>query len=106
MNLLLVRSQGQPLFSSYLWSNKKLLAAFGISAVCVLNIVYNPVVQGWFHSGSLNLADWLTAFAAAAIYTAVRLFHIHTKATSRNALIKQHGREKILAHLQKTSAVH
>jgi len=104
MNLLLVRSQGQPLFGSYLWSNKKLLAAFAISAICVLNIVYNPVVQGWFHSGGLSLADWLTALAAAAIYTAMRLFHLHTKVTSRNALFKQHDHAKIRAHLQKTSA--
>jgi Ca2+-transporting ATPase len=100
MNLLLVRSQDQPLFSSYLWSNKKLLAAFAVSFVCILNIVYNPVIQPYFNSESLTGYDWLTAFAAAGIYTAVRLLHIHTRKHSRKELIAKHGPAKVRAHLQ------
>lgn len=100
MNLLLVRTQGQSLWSSYLWSNKKLLAAFALSLVLILNIVYNPLVQPYFGSGSLSLADWLTAAAAALLYTLVRLFHIHTKATSRKELLRKHGPHRVRTHLQ------
>lgn len=101
MNLLLVRTQGQPLFSSYLWSNKKLLAAFAISAFCILNIVYNPLVQPYFGSGPLTGWDWFTAATAGVIYTLVRLLHRHTKATSHKALISKHGAAKLHAHLQR-----
>jgi len=100
MNLLLVRSQGQPLFSSYLWSNKKLLAAFAISIFCIINIVYNPLVQPYFGSGSLTGWDWLTALSGAGLYTAIRVLHRHTKATSHKELIKKHGAAKLRAHLQ------
>ncbi|HSX05915.1 MAG TPA: cation-transporting P-type ATPase [Candidatus Saccharimonadales bacterium] len=99
MNLLLVRSQGQPLFSSYLWSNKKLLSAFAISLFCILNIVYNPLVQPYFGAHSLSPADWLTAIAAATLYTLARLFHRHTKATSRKELLKKSGAHGHLKHV-------
>lgn len=101
MNLLLVRTQGQPLWSSYLWSNKKLLAAFGISLFLILNIVYNPLVQPYFGSGPLTGWDWLSALAAGGLYTLVRLFHRHTRAHSRRELIQKHGAQKLRAHLQK-----
>ncbi len=103
MNLLLVRSQGQPLLSSYLWSNKKLLAAFAISSFCILNIIYNPIVQPYFRSNSLTGWDIATAVAAAGLYTLARLFHRHTKVTSHKELIRKHDTAKIRAHLQKVS---
>jgi len=99
MNLLLVRSNNR-LFSSYLWSNKKLLVAFAISAFCIINIVYNPVIQPYFGSAALSAGDWLTALFACAIYTGVRLLHLHTKATSHTELIRKHGAAKVRAHLQ------
>jgi len=105
MNLLLVRSQGQSLLGSYLWSNKKLLAAFGISLFCILNIVYNPVVQPYFGSGSLTGWDLLTAVMAAGLYTLARLLHRHSKATSSNQLISKHGAEKVRRHLQKYASI-
>lgn len=101
MNLLLVRSQGQPLFSSYLWSNKKLLSAFAISFFCILNIVYNPLVQPYFGADALTVTDWLTAVGVAGIYTCVRLFHIHTKKHGRKALLQKHEPARVHAHLQK-----
>jgi Ca2+-transporting ATPase len=101
MNLLLVRSQGQPLFSSYLWSNKKLLSAFAISFFCIANIVYNPLIQPYFGAQALTVWDWLTAIGAAALYTLARLFHRHTKSKSHKVLIEKHGSQKIRAHLQK-----
>jgi len=103
MNLLLVRSQGQPLFSRYLWSNKKLLAAFAISLFCILNIVYNPLIQPYFGSAGLTGWDWLMALAVAAVYTGIRLLHRHTRAHSRRALITTHGPHKLQAHLQRSA---
>jgi Ca2+-transporting ATPase len=61
-------------FTSYLWTNKKLLLAFGASFFLIANIIYNPIVQPYFSSGSLNLTDWLTAIACAFIYACIRLF--------------------------------
>lgn len=101
MNLLLVRSQGQRLLSSYLWSNKKLLWAFAISGFCILNVVYNPLIQPYFGSGPLTLWDWLTAIAVAGIYTYIRLFHLHTKQHSRKALIAKHGVAKVHTHVRR-----
>lgn len=104
MNLLLVRSQGQKLWSPYLWSNRNLLWAFGLSIFFILNIVYNPLVQPYFGSGSLGLFDWLTVLLAATLYTFVRLFHLHTKKHSRKELLRKHSPERIRAHLQKHPA--
>ena len=105
MNLLLVRTQGQTaLIGPYLWSNKKLLAAFAISFFCILNVVYNPIIQPYFGSAGLTGWDWLTAFGAAGLYAAIRLLHRHTKATSHKVLIKKHGAAKLRAHLQKKLA--
>jgi Ca2+-transporting ATPase len=100
MNLLLVRGQGQPLFSAYLWSNKKLLGAFAISFFCILNIVYNPLIQPYFGSAALTVTDWLTAIAVAALYTAIRLSHIHTRKTSRKELLRNHNPAHIKKHLK------
>ena len=103
INILLVRSGGK-LFSPYLWSNKKLLAAFAISIFGILNVIYNPVLQPWFGSGALTGWDWATAFGAAAIYTAVRLAHHHTTRHNASRLINKHGPDKVRAHLQKRTA--
>jgi len=99
MNLLLVRTQGQPLLSKYLWSNKKLLSAFALSFFCILNVVYNPIVQPYFGAHALTIADWLTAVAAATAYALIRLLHRHTKATSRKELVRKHGTTKLQHHL-------
>jgi Ca2+-transporting ATPase len=102
ISLLIVRSQGQALFSKYLWSNKKLLAAFVISLFCILNIVYNPVFRSYFGSASLSIQDWLTAFATAILYTGLCLFYLDTRSNSRKELIRRHGTAKVRAHLRPT----
>lgn len=100
MNLLLVRSMGEiPLFSRYLWSNRKLLWAFGISLFCILNIVYNPWVQPYFGARGLAWGDWLSALLVAALYTLARLFHRHTKRHNRRELFKRHDVEAIRRHV-------
>jgi Ca2+-transporting ATPase len=106
MNLLLVRSQGQRLFSSYLWSNKKLLSAFAISFFCIVNIVYNPLVQPYFGAAPLTAWDWLSAIGVAVIYTLARLIHRQTNGTSRKDLVAKHGPEKVHAHLRTSRTKH
>jgi Ca2+-transporting ATPase len=91
MNLMLVRSDPREgFFSRYLWSNRKLLIAFGFSFFCILNIMYNPWVRPYFGAGPLSIADWALACAAAAIYLTIRLFLRFTKKHSRKAVIELH----------------
>ncbi|HSW65961.1 MAG TPA: cation-transporting P-type ATPase [Bacillota bacterium] len=91
INLLLVRtSDKEPFFTRYLWSNKKLLIAFGASFFCIFNIVYNPWVQPYFNAHGLSLSDWFCAVACAAIYLAIRLFHRYSKKHSRAAVLALH----------------
>jgi Ca2+-transporting ATPase len=91
VNLLFVRNDpNEPFFSRYLWSNKKLLIAFGLSFFCIANMVYNPLIQPYFGAYRLGFVDWLTAFGAAAIYLALRLFHRHSRKHTRRAVIALH----------------
>ncbi|HET9098430.1 MAG TPA: cation-transporting P-type ATPase [Candidatus Saccharimonadales bacterium] len=72
--LLFERSDiSERFFSSYLWANKKLLLAFGISFLLIGNIIYNPFVQPYFSSGPLSLDDWLLAIGFALVYGIIRL---------------------------------
>lgn len=91
MNLLLVRADTHArFFTSYLWSNKRLLVAFAVSFFCILNLMYNPGVQHYFGTGPLDTADWLTAVGAAVVYLSVRLLQRHTRKHARHAVIKLH----------------
>ncbi len=78
-------------FNSYLWSNKKLLLAFGLSFFLICNLIYNPVVQPYFNAGPLSLVDWLTALLCAILYMAYRLLQRHTRKHSHHAVLKLHS---------------
>jgi Ca2+-transporting ATPase len=91
INLLLVRTDdNEPFFTSYLWSNKKLLGAFGISIFCILNLVYNPLIQPYVRAHALTAADWLTALTAAGIYLCVRLLVRGHPHHTREAVVALH----------------
>ncbi len=91
MNLLLVRGdERESFFTNYLWSNRKLLAAFGISFFCIANIMYNPWIQPYFHAGPLTVADWFSAIVCAAFYLSLRLLQRHTRLHTREAVLKLH----------------
>jgi Ca2+-transporting ATPase len=91
INLLLVRSEAsEPFFSRYLWSNKKLLWAFGVSLFCIANLVYNPVIQPYVRAHALSVADWLTALLAAGIYLGIRLLIRSQAGHNRQSIIALH----------------
>lgn len=97
INLLMVRTGDRDkFFTSYLWSNKKLLWAFAISLFCISNLVYNPWVQPYVHSRGLTRMDWLSALAAAGIYLCIRLMvrveRKHTRHAVRQLHHEIHGR--------------
>ncbi|MDL2363601.1 MAG: cation-transporting P-type ATPase [Patescibacteria group bacterium] len=77
-------------FTSYLWSNKYLLGAFGISFFLIGNIIYNPWIQPYFSTGSLGFIDWLTALLCAGLYMAFRLAQRHTRKHTRHAVAQLH----------------
>ena len=89
--LLFERSDAhEKFFTSYLWSNKKLLVAFGASFMLILNLMYNPVVSPYFNSGPLTIIDWLTALGCAALYMSFRLLQRHTRKHTRGAVLGLH----------------
>jgi Ca2+-transporting ATPase len=91
MNLLLVRSdEHENFFTSYLWSNKKLLGAFLFSFFCIFNVIYNPLIQPYFHAARLSPSDWGFAVLAAALYLSVRLFQRYSRQHTRKAVLDLH----------------
>ena len=77
-------------FSSYLWSNVRLLQAFVVSFFLIANVLYNPAIQPYFGTKGLSFVDWLTALACAAIYMVFRLLQRHTRKHSRKAVLELH----------------
>jgi Ca2+-transporting ATPase len=77
-------------FTSYLWSNKKLLIAFGLSFVLIGDIMYNPWVRPYFSAHSLGWTDWFTAILAATLYFCFRLAQRHTRKHSRANVLALH----------------
>lgn len=65
-NLLSRRSFG-PVWSRYLFANKQLLIAFGISISAMLLFVYLPLFNQYFHTAPLKLFDWLLPLSAGTI---------------------------------------
>jgi len=99
INLMLVRSDNhERFFTSYIWSNKKLLLAFAVSFFCILNIIYNPWIQPYFHAGSLTITDWLTAIGVATLYFTIRLIQRRTRKHTRAALLHDHSAELLRKH--------
>jgi Ca2+-transporting ATPase len=99
VNLMLVRSdEHEKVFTSYLWSNKKLLLAFAVSAVLIANIIYNPWLSPYFHAGTLSAVDLFTAFAVAVIYALIRGAQRHTRKHTRTKLFKDHDPDTLRSH--------
>ena len=63
---------GHKLLTSYLWSNKKLFIAFGISITLMLSLIYLPFIQPYFGTYNLALGDWFYAILAAVLFVTIR----------------------------------
>lgn len=63
---------GHKLFTPYLWSNKKLFVAFGLSILCMLSLIYLPLLQPYFGTAGLGFYDWLWALVASILFIAIR----------------------------------
>lgn len=77
-------------FTPYLWSNKRLLFAFAVSFIFILNLIYDPIISPYFSAGPLSVIDWLTAFGFAGLYMAFRLLQRHTRKHTRREVLKLH----------------
>ena len=65
-NLLSRRTYG-PALGKYLFSNKNLLFAFGLSISLMLLIIYVPLFNVYFHTSSLMPVDWLFPLTAGTV---------------------------------------
>lgn len=72
---------GHKLLTSYLWSNKKLFVAFGISITLMLSLIYVPFIQPYFGTAGLGSSDWMYAFVAAVMFVTIRqsVFRLRNK---------------------------
>ncbi|MCA9330685.1 cation-transporting P-type ATPase [Candidatus Saccharibacteria bacterium] len=59
-------------FSRYQFSNPHYWAAIALSLFCVANIVYNPLINGYFGSAAISGVDWLYVLLAGGIFLAIR----------------------------------
>ncbi len=75
MNILSRRTEDhESVFSSYLWSNKRLLAGFSISLFFIFNIIYNPFISELIRTAPLTIIDWIFALIGGFIYLAIHEF--------------------------------
>ncbi len=73
-NILSRRAGEESVFTRYLWANRNLLVAYGISLFFILNIVYNPYVSPFLSTAPLKGLDWVLAALVAMIYLMIREF--------------------------------
>ncbi|MES2971608.1 MAG: cation-transporting P-type ATPase [Patescibacteria group bacterium] len=90
LNILQRRSRNG-LFTRYQLHNRALAIALAFSLFCVLNIIYNPLLNVYFGAGPLSGADWLFALGAATIFILIREVQRHADT--------HHTREHILGLL-------
>jgi Ca2+-transporting ATPase len=91
VHLMFVRSHHHKhFFTAYLWQNRKLLGASGLSLMLIVFMVYSPWLQSLLRTESLSAMDWLTAVGFGLLYAAARLLQRHTRKHNRRAVIKLH----------------
>jgi len=87
-NVLSRRCGTDSVFSSYAWSNKRLLLGYAISLFFLLNISYNPYISPYLSTAPLTIIDWGFAVLAAGIYLTSREIYkifLRRKITKENA---------------------
>ncbi len=76
LNILQRRSR-RGLFTRYQLHNRALAIALSVSVLCVMNIIYNPLLNKYFGAAPLNGTDWLFALGAAGIFILIRELQRH-----------------------------
>ena len=74
MNIMSRRTD-ESVFSSYIFSNRRLLIGYLISIFLILNISYNPYIAPFLYAGPLKILDWGYAFLMGLIYLFIREFY-------------------------------
>ncbi len=79
-NILSRRVQGS-VISRFTLTNRRLWLAFGVSLICVLAIIYSPVVGRYFGTVSLDATDWLSALVAAGLFLSAQEYgkYLHAR---------------------------
>ncbi|MBI5755277.1 cation-transporting P-type ATPase [Candidatus Peregrinibacteria bacterium] len=70
-NIVSLRTK-ENMFSKYLMSNKRLIGAYLLSGILILNVSYNPYISKFLQTGPLNRMDWLMAFSAMFLFVFIR----------------------------------
>jgi Ca2+-transporting ATPase len=91
-NILSRRTYGNAL-GKYLFSNRNLLLAFGFSLLCILLIVYLPVLNLYFHTSSLQAFDWILPITAGAV--CLTIYEIRKKIL-KNIYIKRESVKELV----------
>lgn len=87
LNILQRRSR-QGLFTRYQLHNRALAVALTASLFCVMNIIYNPMLNKYFGAAALSATDWAFALAAAGVFILIREVQRHANT--------HHTRDQIL----------
>ena len=64
-NALNARSEEKSVFRLGFWSNRWLIGGVGLAVLLQLAVIYIPVLQVWFHTVSLDIADWTVIVATS-----------------------------------------
>jgi len=67
-NILSRRYTYDSFFNSNFWSNKKILWSIVISIGFTLTAIYTPVINSFLGFAPLTLSDWVSVFAAVALF--------------------------------------
>lgn len=69
---ILQRRSRRGLFTRYQLHNRALAVAMTVSLFCILNIIYNPLINKYFGAGPLSAIDWIYALGAAILFILIR----------------------------------
>lgn len=91
VNVMLIRAdEHKRFFTRHIWGNSHLLVAFGLSLAAIIFVIYTPLAHQYLGTYALGLGDWITAVAAALVYSGFRLLQRHTRQHTRQAVIALH----------------
>lgn len=89
---ILQRRSSAGLFSRYQLHNKQLWIALSVSFFLVVSLIYSPILNNYFRTGSIGLLDWIYALGAMLVFILVREIQRHANS--------HHSREHVLALLE------